>query len=474
LTNSTRPPEDAPRWAIATSLLSIRADRFLAPTGEPIRLCGVALGGWLNMENFITGYSANEALMRSQVGAVLGEKRAERFFERLLSAFFSEADADFLAACGFNCVRIPVNYRHLEDDRRPFEIMSSGFAHLDRAIGLLAERGIYSVIDLHALPGGQNAHWHSDNPTHIANFFSHPHFQDRVVHLWEAIADRYKDHPFVGGYNPVNEPADETRVLIGPYYSRLVSAIRAVDPHHLLFLDGNTYSTEFDIFTEPFDNAVYVCHDYVPAGLGYGGPYPGETRGIWHDATTIEQKFLERTEFARRTNTPIWVGEFGPVYTGDPAIDAQRQQILADQLDLYRRYNASWSLWTYKDVGTQGLAYLAPDTPYRQRFDDFVAKKRRLAADSWGTDGVGVAEVTGPVQELIAREFPDFHPYPWGRFDWVRTLLNSILIAQPLAEEYAQLFTGLGDDELDALADSFAFANCLVREPLRSQLHEAL
>ena len=89
----------------------------------------------------------------------------------------------------------------------------------------------------------------------------------------------------------------------------------------------------------------------------------------------------------------------------------------------------------YKDPGRQGLVSVRPDTPYRRRFDDFVAKKNRLGADQWGSDGIGPAEVTQPVQDLIAREFPDFDPYPWGRFDWVRTLLLNITFAQPLAHD---------------------------------------
>jgi hypothetical protein len=60
--------------------------------------------------------------------------------------------------------------------------------------------------------------------------------------------------------------------------------------------------------------------------------------------------------------------------------------------------------------------------------------------------------------------------YPWGRFDRVRTLLLNITFAQPLVQEYAEPFRGLGDDELVALADSFAFANCAVRESQREQL----
>ena len=61
---------------------------------------------------------------------------------------------------------------------------------------------------------------------------------------------------------------------------------------------------------------------------------------------------------------------------------------------------------------------------------------------------------------MMAREFPHFDPYPWGRADWVRTLLNNLTIAQPLAHEYAELFRGLDESELVALADSFALAQC--------------
>jgi endoglucanase len=444
-----------------TGIIRVSGDRFLDAAGGPLRLRGVCLGGWLNMENFITGYSGNETLMRREVRRVLGDDRADGFFERLLSAFFAEEDAAFLGESGFNLVRIAVGYKHLEDDARPFEIKQDGFRHLDRAIEALGRHGVYSIVDLHALPGGQNHHWHSDNPTHVPGFWEHPHFQDRVVNLWQAIATHYRDHPWVAGYNLLNEPADESRAVVGPFYRRLVAAIREIDRHHPVYLDGNTYATEFDVFTEPFENAVYTLHDYVPAGLGRSNEY---------DRGAAESKFLQRSEYARATGSPILVGEFGPIYTGDPEQDRLRRRILDDQLDLYRRYGAGWALWMYKDLGRQGLVSVRPDTAYRRRFDEFVAQKERLGVDQWGSDGEGVREVTRPVQELVAREAPHFDPYPWGRFDWVRTLLLNITLAQPLATEYAERFRGLDDSELNGLADSFAFSGCSVRQSLLRQL----
>jgi len=456
-----------------TGYLRTTGKQFTDPAGQPVLLRGIGLGGWLCMENFVTGYPGTESMMRAAVRKVLGEDLSRLFFDELLDAFFQAGDARLLAGTGLNTLRIPVSYKHFEDDARPFQIKEDGFRQLDRVIGLCADAGLYSVIDLHAVPGWQNQRWHCDNPTQIATFWDHPHFQDRVVHLWEVIADRYRDNRWVAGYNPVNEPGDESRQVVGPFYQRLVAAIRAVDPHHILFLDGNTYSTEFGIFGvfgELPDNVVYVCHDYAPPGFAYGGPYPGHTRGAWHDRETVERKFLQRSEFSRTTGTPVWVGEFGPVYTGDPGRDTQRLALLNDQLGIYREHGASWSLWTYKDIGLQGLVHAAPDSAYLERFTPVVMKKRRLATDAWGSDGVGPADVTTAVQELIEREFPGFDPYPWGRWDWVKTLLNTITFAQPMVEEYAALLRGLDESALRQLARSFALENCVVREPLRQLL----
>src|SRR5690606_21458663 len=142
---------------------------------------------WMNMENFITGFPATESLQRRALRRVLGEEGYTRFFDRFLTGFFTADDARYLASLGLNSVRVPFNYRHFEDDARPFTLKEEGFALLDRAVDACAEAGLYTILDLHAVPGCQNQHWHSDNPTHRAEFWNHPHFQDRVVHLWEAL-----------------------------------------------------------------------------------------------------------------------------------------------------------------------------------------------------------------------------------------------------------------------------------------------
>jgi endoglucanase len=446
--------------------LRTQGDAIVAADGSRVVLRGVGLGGWMNMENFITGYPGTESMMRAAVAEVIGDDRAGRFFDRLLNRFFAGQDAELLAGLGVNCVRVPVNYRHFERDEQPFELLEDGFRRLDRVVGLCAEHGIYTVIDLHAAPGCQNQHWHSDNPTHVAAFWQHPHFQDRVVHLWQALAERYRDEHWVAGYNLLNEPADPSGMVVGPFHDRLVAAVREIDPRHIVFVDGNTYSTDFSMFGEPYENAVYACHDYARAGMAFGGPYPGETQGQWVDRDVLEEKFLERTRYQRETGTPIWVGEFGPVYTGDPERDEQRYQVLADQLDIYERHGAGWSIWTYKDVGLQGLVRTAPESAYMRHFGALIDKKTRLGVDSWGSTDQEIPEAVEPIHELIAREFPRWSPYPWSARATADDLVRHVLLAQAMLAEYAERFRDAGDDELAELADSFGLDRCVRRERL--------
>lgn len=76
----------------------------------------------------------------------------------------------------------------------PRVLKPEGFKHLDRVIELCAKHGIYTILDLHTAPGGQNTDWHSDAGTHIAGFWIHKDFQDRVVWLWGELAKHYKDN----------------------------------------------------------------------------------------------------------------------------------------------------------------------------------------------------------------------------------------------------------------------------------------
>jgi endoglucanase len=99
-----------------------------------------------------------------------------------------------------------------------------------------------------------------------------------------------------------------------------------------------------------------------------------------------------------------------------------------------------------------------------------LAKKQRLGADSWGGTDEHIREVVGPLESLLAREFPDFNPYPWGAQKWAARLLRHILISEALIPEFAERFRGITPAEARQLARSFRWESCTRRLGLEQTL----
>ncbi len=450
--------------------LRVSGDQVVNLKGDTICLRGFGLGGMLHMENFIDGYAANEEAMREGLKEVLGEKKYDLYFDTFLKSYFTEPDAEYVHSLGLNLIRIPVNYRQFEDDMNPGVYKQEAFDYLDRVIDFCARNRIYTIIDLHALPGFQNQHWHSDNPTHKALFWVYKDFQDRALHLWEAIAEHYKDQPWVAGYDLINEPADPTREKLFPYYKRLQEAIRKIDSNHILFLEGDRYATDFSKFTEIWDNVVYTNHDYAVPGFIFGQDYPGYTNGRYFDKDTLEKDFLDKSQFMFSHHVPLWVGEFGPVYTGVTEKDEMRYQVLKDQLAYYDKYKVSWCIWLYKDMGLQAIMHQKDNTPYMKLVSAFLSRKDSLGADAWGSTDKNIRQVIQPMEELMDKEFPDYDPYPGGRHREIGLLVRHIMIAEALVPEYCALFKDKSEEEIKALAESFRFENYVKRERLEDIL----
>jgi hypothetical protein len=162
---------------------------------------------------------------------------------------------------------------------------------------------------------------------------------------------------------------------------------------------------------------------------------------------------------------PVWVGEFGPIYTEDEELNATRYRLARDQIDLFERYGASWAIWTYKDIGLQGLVYAAPDSPYMQALGDTVQKSNGWAATA-GAGDAELSEILSVIDQTLDREFPDRAALPWDARSLNRRLVRNIFFAEALTPEVAARFADFDEQGIDTLMRSFAFENCVKREEL--------
>lgn len=463
-------------------MLQVKNGKIVDQQGKPIQLRSTGVGGWMNMENFIDGYPGAEGSLRATMAQVLGPAKAQFFFERLLDYFFAEDDIAFLKACGATVVRLPLNYRHFEHDAQPFHYRASGFARLDQVLQWCTKHGLYVILDLHAVQGWQNTDWHADNTSRNTLFWEHPHFQDRYVALWEEFARRYKGNATIAGYDIMNEPVTNAPYglftlnytpnfdALNRIYRRTVAAIRAIDPDHIIFLEGDLFATRFCGLEPPFaDNLAYSSHDYNDAGFG-PGPYPGVINGTQWNKDKQLSVYLnsEGTRFSQQYHVPLWSGEFGSAYNGPVSEEPDRLRALDDLLAIFEQFGTHWTTWTYKDVGAMGWVVLDPQSAYLQLLAPILAAKRKLRTDFWmhwlpATPIQSmISTLSQHIQEVLADSTISLQD--GERFLTQATL--DVYAGTLLQHSYAARFKGMSETDIDNVLQSFAFKNCQKNEGL--------
>ena len=203
--------------------LHVENKKIVDSAGNPVYLRGICIGSWLNKENFLTGFLGTDLVMTRTMYQELGKERADAFFKTYHDVFITDADFRYLSSIGMNVVRIAVNYRFFEDDMNPLQYRPEGFHYLDKAVAFGRAHGIYIILDLHALPGGQNYRWHSDNNSGSALLWEHRDFQKRTIALWKHIAQHYKDEPVIAGYDLINEPEAPDLHVLRDFYEELIA-----------------------------------------------------------------------------------------------------------------------------------------------------------------------------------------------------------------------------------------------------------
>ncbi len=460
--------------------LTIKDGRVVGQGGQPVYLRGVNIGGWLNMEHFLTGYSGAETNLRRTLADVLGVEKAAFFFDRFLHHFFNEADVAFLRSVGVTAIRLPVNYRHLESDLAPFEYLESGFARLDEALGWCEAHGVYVILDLHSVQGWQNGDWHCDNSSRHALFWSQRQAQDRFVALWQELARRYRGRAVVAGFNIMNEPLSNAPygrfapddvysadwATMNAVYRRTVEAIRAVDPDHIVILEGDYYSTRFTGLDAPFDpNVIYSNHNYIEAAIAPISAYPVDINGTHWDAAYIRQQFVETEgyRYAETHGVPLLVGEFGLSMDYPGAQTAHKVAVLADQFGVYNDLGAHWTFWSYKALGSMGWVQTAPDSPYMQAVAPVLEAKNALGVD-FGWLGGFSPEIQPHMQAIsdaIVARIPKLDPAT--NFRYLAQAAMSTYTADQLQRLYAYQFAGKSETEIDTILASFSLSQCLER-----------
>jgi endoglucanase len=283
-----------------------------------------------------------------------------------------EAYFDYVAAAGFDHVRLPVRFSARAAATPPYTIDPTFFARVDWAVDQAQQRGLTIIVDVH----------------HYEELMAAPDAQAaRFVGIWKQIAARYRSRPASVLYELLNEPTKNlTAEKWNAVFPPALAAIRAVDPTRKVIVDSVFWAAakELPNLVVPADpNLIGSFHTYQPilfthqgmswmtaeyqtTGVVFPGPppkpvtpVPGALQVDWvakwferynglpaaqnpSGPSTVQEEFEFARGFVERTHLPIYLGEFGAGSGADMASRLAWTRMVRQEAE---RRGIGWCAW---------------------------------------------------------------------------------------------------------------------------------
>jgi endoglycosylceramidase len=290
---------------------------------------------------------------------------------------FSSDDAAFLAANGFNVVRVGVIWSELEPEPGVFN--TAYLDSIEQTVQTLGNDHIYSILDFHqdaystefggegapawavqtdgaanpSLPFPYNEFFDPAETQAWDSFWSNADapngigLEDNYAQMLEYVANAFNGNPDVAGFELMNEPSpgsDALSTLFGspffdsqeltPFYNQAADAIRSVDPNTPIFYEPNVLfnaGVPTHLGTVDASNTVFSFHDYCEFDLGPLGCVP-----------SVNAIVGNAENYAQAQGIPAFMTEFGAT-SDQPELSAPMQGANDNLI--------GWTEWAFSGQG---------------------------------------------------------------------------------------------------------------------------
>jgi hypothetical protein len=354
-------------FANAQGFLHADGKNIVNGNGDLFISRSIGTGNWMIQEGYMmqstdaginTQWEFTEKLVET-----VGQARTDSFYTAWLSNHFTRADVDSMKAWGFNAIRPALHYKWftppIEDEPVAGEItwINRGFEMVDSLIQWCSKNEMYVFLDMHGTPGGQGANADiSDYNSAKPSLWESDLNKQKLVALWTKLAERYKEEPYVGGYDLINETnwtfSEANNKPLWDIFQELTTAIRTVDTNHIIILEGNWFANDYTgLPTLWDDNLVLSFHKYW----------------TYNDAGSLDWMI----SLSDQRNVPLWLGESGE----------NSNTWFTNLIALAESKNIGWSWWPVKKGGINNVMEVHVNPDYTNLISNWKNGSPSMTAD---------------------------------------------------------------------------------------------
>jgi len=287
-------------------------------------------------------------------------------------AWFNETDVAWIAAQGFDHIRLPVDVRLCMKPDGSLD--EAKLKPVDDTIAWSKARGLGLVFDAHFLPGADFNSVGGDK-----RVYTDPVLMEKVAGVWRDLAKRYAGEGDWLRFEILNEPVADENKQVNPFMHRMLAAIRESNPTRLVYVSGNRWS-QFSAVADvelPADrNIALTIHNYEPLVFTHqkapwvgvddkmdAVKFPGVVPDMEGHVTAHRHEFGKKGDLLtvaqvqaafekvdawvkqHRPGLEVYVGEFGVYQVVDA--DSKRNWIYTLRHECEKR-GWGWAVWDYK------------------------------------------------------------------------------------------------------------------------------
>ncbi|MBO5860434.1 MAG: cellulase family glycosylhydrolase, partial [Alistipes sp.] len=183
-----------------------------------------------------------------------GEKRATKF---------TREDVKFLAECGYDHLRIPIDEEQMFDEQLNPE--QEAFLLLHNAIGWCKEFNLKVVVDLHIL---RSHHFNAESKP----LFTEQAAQEQFYDCWRKISGELKKYPrSLVAYELMNEPVADDPEQWNTIVNNCLEVVRKLEPKRTIIIGSNRWQAYDQVknlrVPEQDKNIIISFHFYNPFPL---------------------------------------------------------------------------------------------------------------------------------------------------------------------------------------------------------------